>query len=64
MAFAAAALALGICLGMDFRVPNDGPRGPDLLRAVRSLLRDALPEDIQVECFDGVREEDRAKKGD
>jgi NADPH:quinone reductase-like Zn-dependent oxidoreductase len=64
VAFAAAALSLGICIGMDFLSPTDGPRGPDLLRTVRALPRDALPEDIRTECFDGVREGERAKAGD
>ncbi|KAG0650527.1 Trans-enoyl reductase lepG [Hyphodiscus hymeniophilus] len=64
VAFVAAALGLGICIGLDFRVLNSGPRGPDLLRTIRSLTRNALPEDIHAECFDGVRENERAKEGD
>src|SRR3954464_13946480 len=57
VAFVAASLALGICIGMDFLGGTGGPRGPDLLRAVRSLSRNALPEDIRTECFDGIKEE-------
>ncbi|TVY34216.1 Trans-enoyl reductase, partial [Lachnellula subtilissima] len=64
VAFVAAALALGICIGMDFVVTNDGPRGPDLLRIVRSLSRDALPQDIHKECFDSIGEHERAREGD
>lgn len=64
VAFVAAALALGICIGMDFVVTDDGPRGPDLLRIVASLDREALPKDIHKECFDGIRENERAKEGD
>lgn len=64
VAFVAAALALGICIGMDFVVGSEGPRGPDLLRAVRSLSRDALPKDIQAECFDKIGEDERAREGD
>lgn len=64
VAFVAAALALGICLGMDFLVTNEGPRGPDLLKIVRSLPREALPKDIHKECFDGIGENERAKPGD
>jgi NADPH:quinone reductase-like Zn-dependent oxidoreductase len=64
VAFAAAALGLGICIGMDFLCLNGGPRGPDLLKIIRSLPRDALPEDIRKECFDGIREDERAKAGD
>lgn len=64
VAFAAAGMALGICIGMDFVCGTSGPRGPDLLRTIRSLPREALPEDIRTECFDGIREEERAKAGD
>ena len=64
VAFAAAALGLGICIGMDFMSLTGGPRGPDLLRTVRSLPRDALPADIRGECFDGISEDERAKAGD
>jgi NADPH:quinone reductase-like Zn-dependent oxidoreductase len=64
VAFAAAALALGICMGLDFRLMNNGPRGPDLLHTVRSLARDALPKDIHAECFDGIKDDERAKEGD
>lgn len=64
VAFVAAALALGICLGVDFLGTDDRARGPDLLRAVRSLPREALPEDIRKECFDGIQENERAKAGD
>lgn len=64
VAFVAAALALGICLGMDFRSAKGGPRGPDLLQTVRSLSRNALPEDIRKECFHGIAEGERARAGD
>jgi NADPH:quinone reductase-like Zn-dependent oxidoreductase len=64
VAYIAAALALGICLGLDFRALNNGPRGPDLLQTVRSLPRDVLPKDVQAECFDGIIEAERAQEGD
>lgn len=63
VAFVAAALALGICMGMDFGRGN-GPRGPHLLRTVQSLPRDALPKDIQKECFDSIQQREGAKAGD
>lgn len=50
--FVAAVLALGVCMGVDFVAA--GPRGPDLLRAVRSLPRVRITEDIREECFDGI----------
>lgn len=64
VAFVAAALALGICMGMDFGRRTSGPRGPSLLRNVQSVDRDALPKDIQQECFDSIKESEGAKAGD
>ncbi len=63
VAFVAAALALGICMGMDFG-PGNGPRGPNILRIVQSLPRDAIPKDIHKECFDSIKESEGAKSGD
>jgi NADPH:quinone reductase-like Zn-dependent oxidoreductase len=64
VAFVAAALGLGICMGMDFIVAKGGPRGPNLLRIIRALSRDALPQDIRAECFDGIEQSQGAKSGD
>lgn len=64
VAFVAASLALGICLGIDFQDARTSLRGPNLLRTVRSITRDRLPEDIRSECFDKIDEEERAKAGD
>jgi NADPH:quinone reductase-like Zn-dependent oxidoreductase len=64
VAFVAAALALGVCLGLDFLSGGAGPRGPDLLQIVRLLTRESLPKDIRAECFDKLKEDERAKAGD
>lgn len=64
MAFVAAALGLGICAGMDFVSPSGHPRGPNLLHALWSKPREALPQDIRAECFDGIREDERPRPGD
>jgi hypothetical protein len=64
VAFVAAALGLGICMGMDFLVAGGGPRGPNLLRIIQALSRDALPQDIRAECFDGIERSEGAKPGD
>jgi NADPH:quinone reductase-like Zn-dependent oxidoreductase len=67
VAFVAAALALGICMGVDFSAPGGSPnavRGPNLLHILRSLSRTALSEDIRSECFDGIKDDERAKSGD
>lgn len=63
VAFVAAALALGICMGVDFG-RSSGARGPNLLRIIHALPRDALPKDIQKECFDSIAETEGAKAGD
>lgn len=64
VAFVAASIALGICLGMDFLGGKSGVRGPNLLRVVRSIPRDQLPPDIRPECFDSINESEGAKPGD
>lgn len=64
VAFVAAALALGVCLGVNFLVENDKLRGPDLLQTLRSLEPESLPKDIRAECFDKLKINERAKAGD
>jgi hypothetical protein len=61
VAFVSAALALGICMGLDFqRIEN----GPDLLNIVRKLDPERLPTDIRQECLYGIAKRERAKSGD
>lgn len=61
VAYVAASLALGVCLGVDFsRVFN----GPDLLRVLRRLPEDTLPADVRAECHHGISEDERARPGD
>ncbi|EPE24241.1 GroES-like protein [Glarea lozoyensis ATCC 20868] len=64
VAFVAAVLALGVCMGVDFASGNNGPHGPDLLQIVRSIAQDSLPKDIRAECFDKLKESGRARSGD
>jgi NADPH:quinone reductase-like Zn-dependent oxidoreductase len=64
VAFVAAALSLGICMGMNFGHSTNGIRGPDVLQIVQSLPRDALPQDIRAECFDSIQVGEGAKAGD
>ncbi|KIW32772.1 uncharacterized protein PV07_04295 [Cladophialophora immunda] len=61
VAFVAAALCLGICVGLDFsKVAN----GPDLLSIVRGLDPQRLPEDIRSECLNGINQAEKARPGD
>lgn len=60
VAYVAATISLGICLGVDFSVAG----GPDLLSLVRSSPPSPFPDDIREECMDGIALPDRPKKGD
>lgn len=64
VAYVAAALALGICMGTDFASKDGSTRGPDLLRTVHALPRVALPQDIWKECFEGITIDERINPGD
>lgn len=61
VAYVAASLALGVCLGIDFTHVHDGP---DLLDLVRALPPGTLPSDIRDECLSGIPASSRAKPGD
>lgn len=65
VAFVAAALALGICMGVDFSHTADGP---DLLELVQKYHPSSggyqLPEDIRAECLEGLAPGERALPGD
>ncbi|RFU23894.1 hypothetical protein B7463_g12446, partial [Scytalidium lignicola] len=63
VAFVAAALALGICMGIDFSTFQDA-RGPNILKITRNQPRDSLPQDIREECFDKIREDERPQPGE
>lgn len=64
VAYVAAALALGLCMGMDFVAKDGSTRGPDLLRTVHALPRGDLPDDIRKECFDSITLDERIGPGD
>lgn len=61
VAYVAASLALGVCLGVDF---SPILNGPDLFRVLRRIQKDVLPSDVQAECHHGISEDERAKSGD
>jgi NADPH:quinone reductase-like Zn-dependent oxidoreductase len=61
VAFVSAALALGICMGLNFQGIENGP---DLLSMVHSLDPEQLPADIREECLHGIPQSARAKAGD
>lgn len=63
VAFVAAALALGICLGIDFSA-GDKIKGPNMKQIVESIDPKKWPEDVRDECASGIPKEDRPVAGD
>ncbi|EGO56009.1 hypothetical protein NEUTE1DRAFT_124286 [Neurospora tetrasperma FGSC 2508] len=62
VAFVAAALSLGVCMGVDF---SSILSGPDLFSLLRSSVSPgSLAEDICSECLDGICSHERARAGD
>ncbi|KAL2266816.1 hypothetical protein VTJ83DRAFT_6168 [Remersonia thermophila] len=61
VAFVAAALGLGVCIGLDFSTILGGP---DLYTLVRQLPAESLAADIRQECLDNLRSHDRAQPDD
>ncbi|KAK2593092.1 hypothetical protein QQS21_009222 [Conoideocrella luteorostrata] len=61
VAFAAASIALGVSLGVDF---SHVLGGPDLYQAVRDIGSDDLPEDVRNQCLEGIRPDERPRSGD
>ncbi|KAJ4123165.1 hypothetical protein NW768_009693 [Fusarium equiseti] len=61
VAFVTAAVALGICLGVDF---TDVDNGPDLRQVVEGLNVDSLPKDVHKEIAQQIPTQDRPEAGD
>ncbi|KAF5006231.1 hypothetical protein FDECE_7391 [Fusarium decemcellulare] len=61
VAYVAASLALGVCLGVDFTYAQDGP---NILNLVREVPEESLPQDIRGECLNGILPSEAAKPGD
>ncbi|RGP61405.1 hypothetical protein FSPOR_10026 [Fusarium sporotrichioides] len=61
VAFVTAAVALCICLGVDFTVVDNGP---DMRQVVDSLNVDSLPKDIHKEISQQIPWQDRPEAGD
>ena len=64
VAYVAAALGLGICLGVDFSQVEGKGKGTDLLKTVRGLDPETFAKDVRHECLEGINVEERPKKGD
>jgi len=64
VAFVAAAIGLGVSLGLPFTGLKDTPGGPDLYKAVRSLDSNQIPSDIRSECLTSLSESERPQPGE
>ena len=64
VAFVSALLALGVSLGLNYTNVVGASEGPDLLRLLRKLDQDEIPEDVREECLDGIEYAERPQKGD
>jgi NADPH:quinone reductase-like Zn-dependent oxidoreductase len=60
VAFVAAVLALGVCLGCDFTEVG----GPNPRRILKSMKPESIPADQREECLRGIEEEEAVKRGD
>lgn len=61
VAFVAAALALGVSLGLDF---SHVLGGPNLFTLVRDIGAAKIPQDVVAESLEGIGEEERLKRGE
>ncbi|KAJ6442493.1 enolase C-terminal domain-like protein [Purpureocillium lavendulum] len=61
VAFVTSALALGVCLGIDF---SNIFQGPDLFTLVRSAGAAEIPDDVSRETLSSLEEHERAQPGD
>ena len=63
VAFVTAALALGVCIGLNFATSVE-LKGPNLFDLLRKVNQDAFASDIRDECLNGITKSDQARPGD
>ena len=64
VAFVSALLALGISLGFNFAQVKTELQGPDLLKTIRAVSPNEIPEDVREECLDSIKDEERPRVGE
>lgn len=64
VAFVAAAIGLGVSLGLPFSSLKDTPAGPDLYKAIRSIDSGLVPSDVRSECLTSLSESERPEPGE
>lgn len=64
VAFVAAALGLGVSLGVSFTELTNTPAGPDLYKAIRSVDATSIPIDVRPECLTSMVDRERPRPGE
>ncbi|KAF2437000.1 GroES-like protein [Tothia fuscella] len=64
VAYVAAALALGVCLGADFSTKSNGSPGPNIRNALQKVDAESIPQDVRKECLDGMPSSEVPSPGD
>jgi hypothetical protein len=65
VAFVAAVLAMGVCLGIDFATSGEtSPSGPNLRSILKSVPPTQIPEDVRKESLSSIEDEEIPKRGD
>ncbi|TID14087.1 GroES-like protein [Venturia nashicola] len=64
VAFIAAILGLGVCLGIDFSKVEKGPAGPNIRKMLQGLNEESIPKDVREESLRSITDAERPKSGD
>ena len=65
VAYVAAILAMGVCLGIDFTSTGEAiPSGPNLRAILKSVPTSQIPEDVRTESLDSIDDREIPKAGD
>jgi len=63
VAFIAAALSLGVCLGCDFSDIGFPVGGPNLRHVLHSIKSEFISEDVKTECLEGIDQSEVPRRG-
>lgn len=64
VAYVAAVIALGVCLGLDYSRATGKSQGTDLWKLVQGLPSGSLPPDVVNECLNGIVDSERPRQGE
>lgn len=63
VAWVAATIGLGVCLGLDFGYLKNKPSGPDMFELVQEY-ESQIPGDVRSECIGIISDSDRPHRGE